>query len=134
MNKEIIRKCRDNHIQPWYLEDLIMSGSPDLVYENILTYEENEKLFDLESYTLKKEIMNVYFNNEVKDLPEEVKKAANEGLKIMPSAWGLITDWLNGVSDYDFDDIAYEYIDNDEDKAKKLYAYCLNKEIGGDII
>lgn len=105
-----------------------------MVYENILTYEENEKLFDLESYTLKKEIMNVYFNNEVKDLPEEVKKAANEGMKIMPSAWGLITDWLNGVSDYDFDDIAYEYIDNDEDKAKKLYAYCLNKEIGGDII
>lgn len=98
MNKEIIRKCRDNHIQPWYLEDLIMSGSPDLVYENVLSHEENEKLFDLESYSLKKEIMNVYFNNEVKDLPEEVKKVANEGMKIMPSAWGLITDWLNGVA------------------------------------
>lgn len=33
MNRETIRKCKDNHIQPWYLEDLIVSGSPDLIFE-----------------------------------------------------------------------------------------------------
>lgn len=130
--KEIIQKIKNNNIQPWYLEDLIVSGSYGLVEENVLSYEENEKLFALNEKDLKKEIMNVYFNNEVKDLPEEVKKAADEGMKMLPSAWGLITDWLNGVSDYDFDDIAYEYIDNDEDKAGELYAYCLNKEIGDE--
>lgn len=131
MIRKIIEKCKDNKIQPWCLEDLIISGSYWLVEGNVLSLKENGELFACEK-DLKKEIMKVYFNNEVKDLPEEVKKAADEGMKMLPSAWGLITDWLNGVSDYDFDDIAYEYIDNDEDKAGELYAYCLNKEIGDE--
>ena len=91
--KEIIQKTKNNNIQPWYLEDLIVSGSYGLVEENVLSYEENEKLFASNEKELKKEIMKVYFNNEVKDLPEEVKKAADEGMKMLPSAWGLITDW-----------------------------------------
>lgn len=131
MIRKIIEKCKDNKIQPWCLEDLIISGSYWLVEGNVLSLKENGELFACEK-DLKKEIMKVYFNNEVKDLPEEVKKAADEGMKMLPSAWGLITDWLNGVSDYDFDDVAYEYIDNDENKAGELYAYCLNKEIGDE--
>lgn len=131
MIRKIIEKCKDNKIQPWCLEDLIISGSYWLVEGNVLSLKENGELFACEK-DLKKEIMKVYFNNEVKDLPEEVKKAADEGMKMLPSAWGLITDWLNGVSDYDFDDVAYEYIDNDENKARELYAYCLNKEIGDE--
>lgn len=128
--KEIIKKCKDNNIEPWYLVDLIMSGSPDLVYDDILTYEENKKLFNLENYNLKDKIMKVYFNNKVEELPEEIKRAADEGMKVTRSAWGLITDWMNGISDCEFDRIGSKWINNDTKKASKVYAYCLHKERG----
>lgn len=128
--KELVKLCKDHKVNPWYLEDLAFNGSYDLVEDNLLSYEDNAILVNSSDGLLKQAIMEIYFNNDVADLPEEIIETIENAIRETNyEAWGLVTDWLTGVNDYNFDSIMAEWLDNNNDRILAAYSYILNQEV-----
>lgn len=127
--KEIIKVCKDNKIDPWYVESVAANGGYELADEGLFSYAENDTLNSALSNEIRRVIRDVYFNGEVAELPEEIKQVVNEAInELSLSAWGMTTDWLVGIADYPFDVVMSEWIDNDNQRAIDVYNYLLNKE------
>lgn len=127
--KELVKICKGNKIDPWYVEEVALNGGYELADEGLFSYAENDTLNSALSGDIIKAIRDVYFNGEVADLPEEIKLAVDEAIKVLsPSPSGMVTDWLVGISDYPFDLIMSEWIGNDRERALEVYSYLISKE------
>lgn len=126
--KEIIKVCKDNRIDPWYVEEIIVNDGYELADEGLFSYAENDALNSVLRIEIRRTIRDVYFNEEVPELPLEIKNAIEEAIKELDcSAWGMIKDWMFGISDFPFDDVMCKWIGNSRERALEVYNYLLNK-------
>lgn len=128
--KEIIKVCKDNKIDPWYVEEITANGGYELADEGLLSYAENDALNSVLSSEIRRTIKDVYFNEEVAELPVKIKKTIEEAIKELDcSAWGMVKDWTFGISDFPFDDVMCDWIGDSQERALEVYNYILNKEL-----
>lgn len=128
--KEIIKVCKDNKIEPWYIEEVALNGGYELAEEGLFAYEENEILLKSSEDDIKRAIADVYSSNSSESLDKTIQECLDEAyLETGYQAWSLVKDWLFGVDDYPFDSIMVDWIDNDRERALASYDYLLSKEI-----
>lgn len=135
MLNAIITKCKENEVEPWDIEMIYNMDNSDLRDGKLLTNEEYQEITSSAEKELKQIIFTIYYNNQVPNLPENIKTLINQALeKTNYPGWGLILDWLEGVNDYNFDLEMSNYVDinncfGKRENAKKVYGYILEKEI-----
>lgn len=135
MLNAIIKKCKENEVEPWDIEMIYNMDNSDLQDGKLLTNEEYQEITSSTEKELKQRIFTIYYNNQVPNLPENIKNLTNQALKETTyHGWGLTLDWLEGVHDYNFDLEMSNYVNisnyfGERENAKKVYGYILEKEI-----
>lgn len=121
----VIEKLKQNGFRPYYLEQAARHGDFEN-FEDILDRDEMRDFFLLNEDEFYENIQKVYFPTTPK-LPDNIVRAIKDALEQTSyNPWALVTDWLAGTSDYDFDKVMVGYIQNSDDKAQDVYGYMLN--------
>lgn len=122
---------KDNQVEPWDIEMSAEMDITDLPKYHLLTDEEYETL--QKDKNLEELIFEVYYNSTVPEVPETIKEFIKRAKEETPyPGWGLVTDWLEGVDDYDFDGPMWNYMRTFEE-ARKVYGNLLAIELKKDI-
>ena len=124
MLKTIIQKCKENQVEPWDVEMAYNMDNTDLQDGNLLTDEEYKELTRHSEEEVRKTILEVYYNNQRPELPDNIKDLINKATTETDyPAWGLTVDWMEGVDDYDFDEEMSNYTQDGHDK--EVYGYMV---------
>lgn len=76
--KEIIKVCKDNKIDPWYIEEVALNGGYELAEEGLFAYEENEILLKSSEDNIKRAIADVYSSNSSEPLDKTIQECLDE--------------------------------------------------------
>lgn len=134
MLNAIITKCKENKVEPWDIEMIYNMDNSDLQDGKLLTNEEYQEITSSTEKELKQSIFKIYYDNQVPNLPENIKTLINQALEETTyQGWGLTLDWLEGLHDYNFDLEMSNYVNisnyfHERENAKKVYGYILEKE------
>lgn len=89
MLNAIITKCKENEVEPWDIEMIYNMDNSDLRDGKLLTNEEYQEITSSAEKELKQIIFTIYYNNQVPNLPENIKTLINQALeKTNYPGWG----------------------------------------------